>query len=156
MFLFDGKPLSPDVPFVGLDGTQYPANWLRLASPEERAAIGITEAPDPGVYDQRFYWGPGIPKQLEDITVTPEQGEPYVQTGLKSQLISQIKQTAGQLLAQSDWKVIRGAEGAKALDKETKDLRNAIRAKSDEFEAAILACTTVDELAALQFEWPKT
>ena len=164
MFLLDGKPLSPDVAFTTPDGTQYPANWLRLASPEERAAIGITEAPDPEQYDQRFYWGPGNPKLLDDRPEVDQEGNPLLSSdgtqvvtkGLKSQFISQIKQTAGQLLAQSDWKVIRGAEGAKALDKETKDLRNAIRAKSDEHEAAILACTTVEELAALQFDWPKT
>jgi hypothetical protein len=46
MFVLDGKPLSPDVAFTH-DGIQYPANWLRLATPEERAAIGITEVPDP-------------------------------------------------------------------------------------------------------------
>ena len=163
MFLLDGKPLSPDVAFTTPDGTQYPANWLRLASPEERAAIGITEAPDPEQYDQRFYWGPGNPKLLDDRPEVDQEGNPLLSSdgtqvvtkGLKSQFISQIKQTAGQLLAQSDWKVIRGMEGAKLLDKETKDLRTAIRAKSDEFEAAILACTTVDELAALQFDWPK-
>ena len=66
MFLLDGKPLSPDVAFTTPDGTQYPANWLRLASPEERAAIGITEAPDPEQYDQRFYWGPGNPNSYRD------------------------------------------------------------------------------------------
>ena len=56
MFILDGKPLSPDVAFTH-DGIQYPANWLRLVSTEEREAIGITEEPDPAAYDQRFYWG---------------------------------------------------------------------------------------------------
>jgi hypothetical protein len=56
MFVLNGKPLALDVPFEA-NGTLYPANWLRLASPAERAAIGITEQPDPPSYDQRFYWG---------------------------------------------------------------------------------------------------
>jgi len=47
MFLLEGKPLAPNRPFVTSDGTQYPANWLRLASLAEKQAIGITEAPDP-------------------------------------------------------------------------------------------------------------
>ena len=38
MFLLDGKPLALDTPFTDpATGVQYPANWLRLATPEERA-----------------------------------------------------------------------------------------------------------------------
>jgi hypothetical protein len=40
MFLLDSKPIGLDVPFTTADGTQYPANWVRLASPEEREEIG--------------------------------------------------------------------------------------------------------------------
>ena len=57
MFILDGKPLSPDRAFTTPDGTQYPANWLRLATPEVRTSIGITEVPVPPTWDQRFYWG---------------------------------------------------------------------------------------------------
>jgi hypothetical protein len=46
MFILNGKPLSPDSAFTP-DGIQYPAKWLRLSTPEQRAAIGITEVPDP-------------------------------------------------------------------------------------------------------------
>ena len=82
MFLLNGQPLQLDAPFE-VDGTCYPANWLRLTSMEEKNAIGITEVADTTVtYDDRFYWGADNPKQLEDITVTPEQGEPYTQYGL--------------------------------------------------------------------------
>jgi hypothetical protein len=56
MFILNGKPLSPDVAFT-TGGIQYPANWLRLATPEEREAIGITEQADPPVWDQRFCVG---------------------------------------------------------------------------------------------------
>ena len=60
MFLLNGTPISLDVEFTTPDGTRYPSNWIRLASPTERAAIGITEAPDPEYYDQRFYWSPTV------------------------------------------------------------------------------------------------
>ena len=84
MFLLNGKPLAVDMPFQ-IDGTSYPANWLRLTSLEEKNAVGITEVPDvTETYDSRFYWGVDNPKQLENITVTPEGGEPYVQKGMKS------------------------------------------------------------------------
>ena len=65
MLLLDGKPLSYDRAFTH-EGIQYPANWLRLSSWEEKSAIGITEIADPPYYDQRFYWGVDNPKQLED------------------------------------------------------------------------------------------
>jgi hypothetical protein len=173
MFLLNSKPLGLDVPFTHAD-IQYPANWLRLASPEERAAIGITEVADPEAYDDRFYWGPGNPKLLEDREESDEQGNPlYVKVydaqtetmvdtterlvtkGLKSQFVAQVKATAGSLLAATDWKVTRAAEGVKAVDADTLAARAAIRAASDANETAIKACTTVEQLAALQLTWPK-
>ncbi len=174
MFLLNGKPLAVDTAFTTADGTQYPANWLRLSSAEEKSAIGITEVPDPVRADDRFYWNGDInnPKALEDKLETKEDNTPlYVQKwnpvteqmedtdkqvvtkGLKSQFIAQVKAQAGSLLNATDWKVVRAAEGGKALDDETKAARTAIRTKSDEFEAQIKACTTVEQLAALQFNW---
>jgi hypothetical protein len=174
MFLLDSKPLGLDVPFTTADGTQYPANWVRLSSAEERAAIGITEVADPAAYDDRFYWGPGNPKLLEDREESDEQGNPLfvkvydaqtetmvdsterlVTKGLKSQFVAQVKATAGSLLAPTDWKVTRAAEGVKAVDADTLAARAAIRSASDANETAIKACTTVEQLAALQLTWPK-
>lgn len=133
MFILDGKPLALDRAFTH-NGVQYPANWLRLASPAEREAIGITEAPDPEPYDQRFYWGPDLPKD---------------HTQLVEQWVSQTKATAGTLLAPTDWVITRSAEpGGKPASDAVLAERAAIRAKSDEKEAAIEATTTTEELAA--------
>jgi hypothetical protein len=140
MFMLNNKPISLDTAFTTEDGTQYPANWIRLASPEERAAIGITEVADPERYDERFYWGVGNPKDIDM---------------LKTNMVSQVKQTAGTLLAPTDWKVIRATETSLLLDSETLAKRSAIRAASNANEAAINACVTVDELAALQLNWPE-
>lgn len=163
MFLLNGKQLALDTPFTTVDGNQYPSNWLRLSSAEEKKAIGITEVPDPVRADDRFYWDGDInnPKALEDKAETDKDGKPLldekgnqvITKGLKSQFIAQVKAQANSLLNATDWKVIRDAEGGKALDEETKAARTAIRAKSDEFEAQIKACTTVEELAALQYNW---
>ena len=153
MFKIENRTIPLDTPFTH-EGIQYPANWLRLTTLEEKEAIGITEEPDQVRADDRFYWDGDInnPKPLEDVTETVE-GKEYTTKGLKSQFISQVKSQAGSLLAATDWKVVRAAEGGKLLDDETKDDRIAIRTKSDEFEAQITACTTVEELAALQFNW---
>lgn len=162
MFLLNGNPLAVDTPFTAND-IQYPANWLRLSTAEEKAAIGITEVPDPVRADDRLYWNGDInnPKALEDKLETKEDGSPLldpkgnqvVTKGLKSQFIAQVKAQAGSLLNATDWKVVRAAEGGKALDDATKAERIAIRTKSDDFEAQIKACTTVEQLAALQFNW---
>ena len=133
MFLLDGKPLSPDVAFTGSDGTQYPANWLRLASPEERAAIGITEVLDPAYYDQRFYWGPDLPK---------DHGQ------LVPQWIDQTRATAGTLLVPTDWMVIRQADNGVEMSASVKELREEIRLAAGVKNAAITATTDTAELAA--------
>jgi len=138
MFMLDNHPVSVDCAFTH-NNIQYPANWLRLASPAERAAIGITEVADPERYDDRFYWAPGNPKDLDQ---------------LKTQMVGQVKSIAGSLLAPTDWKIVRAAEGVKACDQETLDSRAAIRAASDTNEAAISACATVDELSSIEFTWP--
>ena len=149
MFLLNGSPLPLDTPFT-IDGTSYPANWLRLTSIEEKNAVGITEVADiQVVYDDRFYWGVDNPKQLDDITVTPENGEPYIQRGLKHNWIAQIKDTAGKLLAQTDWMVIRKAERDVAIPAATVTYRAAVVAEANRLETAINACSDVPALIAV-------
>jgi hypothetical protein len=116
MFILDGKPLSPDVAFTH-DGIQYPANWLRLATPEERAAIGITEVPDPVPYDQRFQWG------------WTTGGQPIWKdhTQLVEQWTQQTRTTANTLLAPTDWIIIREADNGKAADPVLRTWREEIR-----------------------------
>ncbi len=138
MFTLNGSPLQLDTAFTGADGTQYPANWLRLATPEERTAIGIAEVADPEPFDDRFYWGVGNPRDLDQC---------------KTMLIAQVKQIAAALLAPTDWKIIRFAETGTAVDTATSEYRIAVRAASNANEAAINECDTVDELAALQLTW---
>ena len=134
MFIFNNQPLSPDSAFTDpTTGTQYPANWLRLASPEERAAIGITEVPDPAPYDQRFYWGPELPKDHDQLV---------------EQWTQQTRTTANTLLAPTDWQVIREADNSKPMDTVIKADRQRIRDAAGIRIAAINATTTTAELAA--------
>jgi hypothetical protein len=155
MFLLNGTPLGIDSPFTYND-TQYPSNWLRLASQAERAAIGITEVADAPWYDDRFYWGVDNPKQLEDITVTPEGGEPYVQKGLKSQHLAQTKVTANQLLSATDWMAIRKAERDVAIPTSVAMYRAAVLTECDRLLAAIAAASDVPALMAVSAAWPES
>ena len=167
MFLLNDKPLSPDTAFTH-EGIQDPNNWLRLASPAERAAIGITEVADEDTsFDNRYYWSKGNAKALEDREESDEQGNPlYVKVlgevngepamvdtaerlvtkGLKSNMIAQVKHTAGTLLAQTDWMVIRKAERDVAIPADVVAKRAAIVAEADRLEAAIAAVASVDAL----------
>jgi hypothetical protein len=156
MFLLNGNPLPFDTPFT-IDGTSYPANWLRLTSIEEKNAVGITEVADvTTTYDDRFYWGVDNPKQLEDITVTPEQGDPYTQYGLKHQWIAQVKDTANKLLAQTDWMVIRKVERSVDVPAETVTYRAAVIAECTRLVTAIAGCADVPSLidVVMAQGWP--
>jgi len=137
MFILDGKPLSPDVPFEH-DGIQYPANWLRLASPDERAAIGITEVPDPVPYDQRFQWG------------WTEGGQPIWKDHgqLVEQWSQQTRTTAGTLLQPTDWMIIRHADNGTEIPIDWQLWRQLVRITTGDKITAIEATTTTEELAA--------
>lgn len=164
MFVLDEKPLALDVAFEH-DGVRYPANWLRLASPEERAAIGIEEQSDPPVWDQRFYWGYSqdgslIPKQLNDEPAVNEDGSPVldingqqvITTGLKTQWKKEQKNIAGSLLASTDWYVVRETETGVPIPSGIIAYRQAVRNVSNVREAEIDAVETVDELKELLFD----
>ncbi len=176
-FLIDGKPLAVDTPFTDADGNSYPSNWLRLSTAEDKARIGITEVADEDTnFDNRFYWSKDLPKALEDKEESDENGNPlYVKVlstdadgkpvmvdstkrlvtkGLKSNFISQVKQSAGSILAQTDWMVTRKVERDVAIPADVVAYRASVVSKADELEVAIAAVTTVTELAALNLSFP--
>jgi hypothetical protein len=107
------------------------------------------------------------PKALEDKEEVDAQGNPmYVQVlgvvngqpamvdsterlvtkGLKSQWIAQTKAAANSELAQTDWMVIRKAERNVEIPGDVMADRAAVVALCAEKEAAIAACTTVEQL----------
>jgi len=137
MFVLDGKPLSPDVAFTHAN-IQYPANWLRLSTPEGRSAIGITEVPDPTPYDQRFYWG-----YDQDGHLIPKD-----HTQLVEQWTQQTRHTANTLLVPTDWMITREADNGVQVSPEIKAEREDIRGKCATKLSAITATNTTDELAA--------
>jgi hypothetical protein len=129
----------------------------------EQGAVEVVEGEQK---DQRFYWvtfshyevsGSTVtrtytntPKALEDVTETPEgQTEPVTTTGLKSQWIAQCKAAAGSALAQTDWCVTRKFERDIDIPEAIATERAQIVADCNTKEAAIAACTTVEELIAV-------
>jgi hypothetical protein len=142
MFLLNGNRLAEGTSFYDANGTQYPPQWLNTSTEEEKNAIGITWVADPAPVDNRFYWDTDLPKALEDKL--EEDGS--TTKGLKSQFVAQIKDTAGKLLASTDWYVIRKAERSIDIPSEVALKRTQIVAESNRLETDINASTTAEAL----------
>lgn len=142
MFLLNNNPLPTDTPFT-VNSVQYPANWLRLTSAEEKAAIGITEVADAVREDDRFYWN-GVktnPRPLET---------------LKAQFSAQVKDTANKMLAPTDWMIIRKAERNVNVPQNIAIYRTAIVTACASNETAIDDAEDVEALQAVVYalSWP--
>ncbi|ANS03373.1 Na-Ca exchanger/integrin-beta4 [uncultured Mediterranean phage uvDeep-CGR2-KM19-C184] len=153
-YYIGSRALPMDRPWTADNGTQYPANWLRLSSTADRAAIGVTWGSEAETWDQRFYWSPTLAKQLDDVT--DEDGN--TTTGLKTLWKSKQNDIAASLLAPSDWRVVKELEvnssfsAAKtAYPTAWQTYRAGIRTSCNTRQTEIDACTTVDELKELLF-----
>ena len=158
------KVFTNPEPFT-LNDNQYPSQIFFLWSNEEKQAIGIyeIETDSTNFKDDSYYnntneifefkngkairkWGTATPKQLEDITNEDET----ITKGLKSQKISIIKQQASGLLSPTDWYVVKANEvNGYTIPASISTFRTAVRTKSNEMEAMINACTTVEQLKSL-------
>ena len=166
MLLLDGKQLRPGKPFTH-NGIQYPSNWLRLTSWEEKEAIGITEVPDPAPVDTRFYWDHDLPKRLEDEPAVDENNDPVldengvqvINTGLKTQWKAQQDQTAYSLLAPTDWYVVRKTEVGTDVPVGITSFRADVRTICEGRKNAIGLATDVPSLIGITtfsgLDWPR-
>ena len=153
-YYLGSRALPMDRPWTAENGTQYPANWLRLSSTADRDAIGVSWGADDPVYDQRFWWSPTLAKQLDDVT----DDDGNTTTGLKTLWKSKQNEIAASLLAPSDWRVVKELEvnssfsAAKtAYPTAWQTYRAGIRTSCNTRQTEIDACTTVDELKELLF-----
>ncbi len=158
---------------------QYPSKIFGLWSVEELKAIGIyvVEFNHTNKKDENYYintnetitydssadkvissFGTATAKRLNDENAVDEDGNnildadgnQVINYGLKTEKKRIVKQQASGLLEKTDW------HNHKALDDDTytipdnvKTYRANVRAKSNEMETQIDACTNVDELKAL-------
>tara|TARA_Y100000401_G_scaffold71788_1_gene57851 strand:- start:94 stop:687 length:594 start_codon:yes stop_codon:yes gene_type:complete len=168
-FKLNGNSLPLDVPFTvgtGKDAINYPANWLRLASAEERKAIGITEVADPKIYDYRFYNSDGTAKSLNDINATHGEDDPdgtykkgdpvknpdgtqVVYWGVKSTLIQEERRLVSGLLSQYDWYVTRKADKGTAIPDTISTYRDGLRTAYETRKTEINNCSDTAALVNL-------
>ena len=160
-----------------IEDVRYPAKIFELWTTDEKEAIGIYEVivdktnyKDPAYYnntDSSYSfandkvtesWGTATPKRLEDENAVDEDGEnildddgnQVINYGLKTEKKRIVKRQASGLLAPTDWYVVKATEVADySVPENVTTFRSDVRAKSNEMETQINACTTVDELKAL-------
>ena len=104
MFVLDGNHLRLDRPFTH-KGLQYPKEWLRLSTPEQKRELGILELPD------------NTPKEEWD------QDMERIRAGL----IEQLRNEARDILSKTDWMVIRQLETGKEMPPEVSVFRQFVR-----------------------------
>ena len=137
MFQLNGQTLQYDRAFTH-EGISYPSNWLRLTTLEEKQAIGIVEiANNTQSWDQRFYWGVDNPKDLDD---------------LKTRWKETQNKIAAELLAPSDWRVVKAAEvTAYSVEPEWLTYRAAVRTACNTRQTEIDNCANVAALKELLY-----
>ena len=169
MYYLGSTVLRLNSPFT-IGGTQYPSNWLTVSTEADRTSLGITWVADPVRADDRFYWNGDatMPKALEDVDAVDENGDPLwvqvwnedteqmedtterlVTRGLKYTWIAQVKDTAGKMLAQTDWMVTRKFERDIDIPADVVTKRAAIVAECTRLETAITAAADMDAFIAV-------
>ena len=110
---------------------KFASNWLRTAPAAAKEAQGIT-------------W------------VTPEE-PPVVRAPLereKADGIARAKDTAGKMLAQSDWMVIASVERSRVVADDWAEYRAAVIAEADRLEVAYVSAETYEDFDKIKPEWP--
>lgn len=126
----EGRTLPLDKAFSH-NNISFPANWLRVSTPDDKEAQGIS-------------W------------VTPEE-PPVVRAPLereKSDGIAKAKDTAGKLLAQSDWMVIASVERSRVVADDWAEYRAAVIAEADRLETQFSTAESYEAIDAIVQNWP--
>jgi len=158
---------------ITIGENQYPRAIYTSWSTAEREAIGIYEVvfDNTNFKNQEYYnntnqsfafadgvatasYGSATARALADANATDGDGvelDPVVVIkGLKTKHKEIIKQQASGCLTPTDWHVIKATEvESYSVSADMTTYRAAVRTASNDMEALIDACNTVDELAAL-------
>jgi hypothetical protein len=136
-----------------IDGIQYPANWLNLSTPEDKAAIGLEEVvATNSPANDKFYW---VSDSLNGASLTYTNTPKDVDTSKANEVLA-TNATAYSILLPSDWMATKAFETGTTVAAAWSTWRASIRTTAANQIAAINACTTIDDLANLpQADWAK-
>lgn len=149
------KLFAPYTLWEDKNGTQYSPDYLLSLTTDQKQDLGIYDVAYGNREDDRFYIinenAPSFDQNEKVVKVTytsapktlEDDGE---RKGLKSQWISQIKDTSNKLLAASDWMLVRKIERNVDVPSATATYRAAVVAESNRLETVISSASTVEEL----------
>ena len=166
MYTHNGRIIEANKAWTSDDGFKHPSTWSKYWSDESKARWSVVYSADPVklTFDNRFYWGylddneTLNPRALADVlhvdeageaVIDPRTGEQGVTVGLKNQYIAQKKTEANALLHETDWYVVRAAEGGSAVPEAITTKRNAIRTACAGIETKITNASDLDAFMAL-------
>lgn len=140
-------------------GIQYPPQWIAQATQQQKDELGIVDVVYGPQANQQYYWvsqnEPVYNAETNQVDIT-FTATPKDLDQLKVQQTAQINQTAYTILLPTDWMVVKAIETQGTVEPDWNAWRSLIRATADTSRDAVLACTSVDELAALpSIDWPK-
>ena len=135
---------------ITVNGVQHPRQIFHKWSKAELAAIGITPV-RVEVPDSRYYNTGGEILTLVDgeTVISYAETEKDVEY-LKKQIAQKIKANVGSLLASSDWRVIREADGGTAMTDAWKTYRNEVRAHGNSLESGVEAFASLQAVKNFQ------
>ena len=146
--------VAPGTPFEW-DGVQYPANWCNLSTPEEKAAIGMVDVVYGQYPNDQYYWvSQDAPVYQDGVVKINYTATPKDLFECQNQAVNATNATAYSILLPTDWMVVKAVETGGTVAPDWNTWRQEIRTQAAAQVAAINACTTVAELAALPpVEW---
>ncbi len=137
-----------------VNGVQYPANWLNLSTPEQKAELGLEEViATNSPANQTYYW---VSETLSGPTLT-YTNTPKDLTQVKSTAIDQVNQTAYSILLPTDWMVVKAVETSTKTPAAWDSYRQSVRTTASSTVSAIEGATDVDGVATIMsaINWPK-
>ena len=132
---------------------QYPHNIFSLWSESELEAIGIYEVTidNTNLKDKEYYQNTDITYAYASGAATGSYGTATAKplADLKTKHKQIVNREAYSSLQDSDWLVVRAAEGGTAVPSTWTTYRAAVRTKANSMETQIDGAANVDALAAL-------
>ena len=139
--------------FEGAPFTYNGINYTHEGATDETfTSLGFKKVNSDPRPDDRFYVVNSYPNDEGHWDVQERDLEE-----LKKDAIRQAKSTAGTLLSESDWYIVRHAETGKAVPEDVKKYRSAVRAVETKYEHKVQGITTLKKFIGLdEPDWPST
>ena len=165
----NGRIIKVGRSWVDDNNIRHPSNWMIWSDSAKADKNLVWEDPpaSEAPFDNKFYSGRQtdgtlIERSLTDVNevdsdgnaiIDPITNQQLVTKGLKSVWITQTKQTANDLLSNTDWIVTRKSEKGIAIPDATQTYRDSVRTACSTIETKINNCSNLAQFMAL-FDTP--